>query len=349
MMHKAQQKEYYQAFFERNSQYDGIFFTGIKTTGIFCRPTCSARKPKPENCEFFTTIQDAMLAGYRACKRCRPLSLTGTPPDLIQSLINAVENEPEKRWKDTDISRLGLHPSTVRRQFKKRYGMTFVAYARARRMGLALKSIRAGEKIIHAQIDAAYESGSGFRDAFTKILGDAPAHARNKNILKAEWLDTPLGAMIAIADDEGLYLLEFTDRRGLEREIEKMRRSLNAAIIPGTSPILKTLKQELRAYFSGTLKTFRTPLKLNGSDFQQSVLIALISIPYGQTRSYKQQAIALKKPDAIRAIARANGMNQLAIIIPCHRVLGHDGKLVGYSGGLARKKWLIEHEQKHSR
>lgn len=348
MLTKAKQKEYYHAFVSKDSQYDGIFFAGIKTTSIFCRPTCSARKPKKENCVFFITIQEAMLAGYRACKRCHPLSIPGKPSKLIRTLIAAVEEEPERKWKDMDVQQLGFDPSTARRQFKQHYKMTFVAYARARRMGIALKTIHSGDKIINAQIDAAYESGSGFRDAFSKIFGEAPVRAKNKNILKAAWLETPLGGMIAIADDKHLYLLEFTDRRGLEREIENMRKNLNTAILPGSNPVLIKIKEELQEYFSGALKTFQTPVKLNGSEFQQSVLAGLMNIPYGQTRSYKQQAVMLDKCNAVRAVARANGINQLAIVIPCHRVVGSDGKLTGYSGGLARKKWLLDHERKNS-
>lgn len=156
--------------------------------------------------------------------------------------------------------------------------------------------------------------------------------------------DTPLGAMVAIADEAALHLLEFTDRRGLEREIEKVRKSAKCAIVPGRTKIIDMIDRELKAYFDGTLKSFQTPLKLYGSDFQQSVLKTLMGISYGQTRSYKQQADILKNPNAVRAVARANGMNQIAIAIPCHRVIGSDGSLTGYAGGLLRKEWLLNHE-----
>lgn len=343
---EKQRFEYYDAFIHRLSDYEGVFFTGIKTTGIFCRPTCSARAPKFENCDFFECAQDALLAGYRPCKRCHPLSAPGEASDLVKTLIAAVEAEPEKRWGDRDFRSLGVDSSTVRRQFKKRFGMTFVAYARARRMGLALKDIRDGSSVIDAQITAGYESDSGFRDAFSRIMGTSPSAAGHM-VLKAEWIDTPLGAMVGMVDECGLYLLEFTDRRGLEREIERMRKKLNVVIVPGRTRITDLIEGELAAYFSGDLQDFKTPLIYTGSDFQCSVWAALKSIPYGETRSYSEQANVIGNARAVRAVARANGANQLAIIIPCHRVIGVDGRLTGYAGGLVRKKWLIEHEEKH--
>lgn len=344
MFTKQQIDEYFRAFINRDSAYEGVFFAAITSTGIFCRPTCSARKPKKENCLFFKTAQESLLAGFRPCKRCRPLLNPSEPSDMIKHLTEVVEQEPTKRWTDKDVQALGYTPSTVRRQFKKRYGMTFTAYSRARRMGMALKTIREGDKIINAQLDAGYSSGSGFRDAFSSIMGSAP-NEKNHQILKAEWIDTPLGSMIAIFDDTHLHLLEFTDRRGLEREIEKMRKSLKVAIVPGRTPITEMIEDDLAAYFKGELQEFTTPIIMNGSDFQKSVWNELLTIPYGTTRSYGEQAKRIGNPKAVRAVARANGMNQLAIIIPCHRVIGSDGKLTGYAGGLARKEWLLDLER----
>lgn len=182
MFTKQQINEYYQALINRDSSYEGVFFAGITSTGIFCRPTCSARKPKKENCLFFKTAQASLLAGFRPCKRCRPLLNPSEPSDMIKHLTEVVETEPTRRWTDKDVQALGYTPSTVRRQFKKRYGMTFTAYSRARRMGMALKTIREGDKIINAQLDAGYSSGSGFRDAFSSIMGSAP-NEKNHQIL----------------------------------------------------------------------------------------------------------------------------------------------------------------------
>lgn len=155
--------------------------------------------------------------------------------------------------------------------------------------------------------------------------------------------------MLAIADEHALYLLEFLDRRGLEREIERLRRRVNAAIVPGKTPPIESIAKELTAYFEGTLKTFHTPLFLLGSEFQQSVWNALCQIPYGHTKSYAEQAEALGKLTATRAVANANGANQLAIVIPCHRIITSSGDLGGYGGGMARKQWLLQHEKSNSK
>src|SRR3990167_2092864 len=228
MISSNEKKRYYQALIEKKSEYEGLFYVGVKTTGVFCRPTCPAKKPKFENCEFFTTAKEALLASFRPCKRCQPLFYPKDVNPLIKKLIDAIEANPEKRWKTVDLRALKVDDSTARRQFKKRYGMTFLEYARARRMGLAMKQIRTGKAVIDAQLSTGYESSSGFRDAFSRIMGSAPTQL-NHLILKAAWIDTKLGPMIAIADDAGLYLLEFADRRGLEREIERLRKKMSGA------------------------------------------------------------------------------------------------------------------------
>ncbi|AWN75135.1 trifunctional transcriptional activator/DNA repair protein Ada/methylated-DNA--[protein]-cysteine S-methyltransferase [Legionella anisa] len=348
MLTNTAKKEYYQALLAKDSKYEGIFYVGVKSTGIFCRPTCPAKKPKFENCEFFQTVQEALLASYRPCMRCQPLSYPNQASNLIQKLVAAVEANPEKRWKDRDFAALGVDTSTARRQFKKRFGMTFVAYARARRMGMAMKQIREGTIVIETQLNVGYGSSSGFRDAFSKIMGAAPSQqTKHSKVLKASWFDSPLGPMLAVADEEALYLLEFVDRRGLEREIERLRKKMKAAIIPGDTSPIRSIEKELTAYFAGTLKQFSTPIEMLGSPFQKMAWHALTLIPYGETRSYAEQAQALGKPTAYRAVANANGANSLSIIVPCHRIINSSGNLGGYGGGIARKQWLIEHEQKN--
>lgn len=339
-------KEYYQALLNKDRHYEGVFYVGVTTTGVFCRPTCPARKPKFEHCEFFTSAQQALLASYRPCKRCRPLSHPHDVSPTIQKLVEAVEAQPEKRWTDADFAALSIHASTARRQFQQRFGMTFVAYARARRMGLAMEEIRLGRPVIDAQLSAGYESSSGFRDAFARFMGAAPtALATDKvRILKAAWIDTPLGPMVAVSDEEALYLLEFVDRRGLEREIERLRYQARAAIIPGVSKPLTSITDELRAYFDGQLISFQTPIHPMGTPFEQRVWEALGTIPLGETRSYAEIARQIGQPTAFRAVARANGANTLALMVPCHRVINTNGELGGYGGGLARKQWLLRHE-----
>ena len=346
MLTKKRTKEYYQALLDKDKAYEGLFFVGVKTTGVFCRPTCPARKPKMENCEFFETAQEALLASFRPCKRCRPLSHSNVVSNLVQRLVEAIEKNPEKHWKESDVKKLSVDASTARRQFKKRFGMTFVAYARARRMGLAIKQIREGNTVIDTQLSSGYESGSGFRDAFSRIMGTPPSKSGTHNVLKASWIDTPLGPMLAIGDDQALYLIEFVDRRGLEKEIERMRKKTKLPIIPGRSNPINQIESEIKEYFSGKIQEFKTPLFLLGSPFQKSVWEQLQKIPRGKTRSYAEIARAIGKPSAFRAVALANGANQFAIVIPCHRVINSNGDLGGYGGGIKRKEWLLNHERK---
>lgn len=341
------QQRYYQALLDKNTEYEGVFYVGVKTTGVFCRPSCPARKPKLSNCEFFETAQQALLASYRPCKRCRPLSHPNQVSELVQKLVEAVEANPEKRWKEQDFRELSVDASTARRQFKKRFGMTFVEYARARRIGLAMKQIREGAAVIDAQLTTGYESSSGFRDAFSRLLGAAPTQMEQHSpVLRATWLDTRLGPMVAIADDERLYLLEFVDRRGLEREMERLRVRARSAIIPGRTRPIEQIEQELGLYFEGKLHAFTTPLHLLGTPFQRRVWQELLAIPYGETRSYREIADRVGRPAAYRAVAQANGANQLAIVIPCHRVINTNGDLGGYAGGLTRKEWLLSLEKR---
>ena len=394
MLNAADFPLYYQALLARDASYEGLFYVGVTTTGVFCRPTCPARKPKFENCEFYPDAQSALLASYRPCLRCQPLSHPQHASPLVQQLVAAVEANPEKRWTDADFEALSVDAATARRQFQKRFGMSFVEYARARRLGLAMKAIREGHSVIDAQLAAGYESASGFRDAFSRIMGAAPVQAKQRSArgkaagqavdgktalgapaavfdqsdlfhkddlfqqaslperdaspttpLQASWLDTRLGPMLAIADEQALHLLEFVDRRGLEREIERLRERRKQPIMPGSTPITAQISRELQQYFAGERAQFQTPLALLGSPFQRQVWAALQTIPIGETRAYGDLAEALGQPAATRAVAQANGANVLAIVIPCHRVINADGELGGYGGGLSRKQWLLAHER----
>ncbi len=227
--------------------------------------------------------------------------------------------------------------------------MTFVTYGRACRLGLALKQIKENKAVIDVQIDSGYDSGSGFRDAFSKIIGTPPAKSKKLKLLKADWVDTPLGPMIAIADERALYLLEFVNCRGLEREIKRLRNKLRSAILTGKTEIIDSIEKELKKYFKGELKQFLTPIQMIGTPFQKRVWSELKKIPIGETCSYSDIAKKLENSRAVRAVGGANGANQLALVIPCHRVINADGQLGGYGGGLSRKKWLLEHEDKYGK
>lgn len=344
MISDDEKKAFYQAMVEKKTEYEGVFFVGSKATHVFCRPTCPARKPKFENCEFYKTAQQAISASFRPCKRCCPLSHPNQVSKLIQTLVEEIEKNPEKRWKAKDFQQLSVDVSTARRQFKKRFGMTFVEYARAHRMGIAMNQIKSGEAVIDAQLSTGYESSSGFRNAFSRIMGAAPTKLMAIKILKTSWLDTPLGPLLAIADEEALYLLKYVDRRSLDKELDHLRKKTKSTIIPGRTRSISLIESELMQYFAGELKEFKTPLILIGTPFQKLVWEEIGKIPHGETRSYSEIAEAIGKPTAHRAVARETALNPIAIVIPCHRVIHKQGDLGSYGGGLSRKKWLINHE-----
>ncbi len=335
----------YRALVNRDASFDGIFFVGVRTTGIFCRPTCPAKKPAPQNVDFFATPSEALHGGYRPCLRCQPMDPNKPPPKLIERLRAEIEKAPGGRLTDKELATLAIDPSTARRQFKRYYGMTFQAYHRARRMGLALREVRRGRRVDEAKNGSGFESASGFREAFTRIFGDPPTEAKSRSVLVAERIETPLGAMLAVTDDKGLRLLEFVDRRALERELTILRHRLHTGVVPGEHPYLDIARTQLADYFSGKNLEFSVPIAPVGSEFQLRAWDILRSIPIAETRSYSWMAEKLHAPGAQRAVGRANGTNMLCIIIPCHRVIRADGTLCGYGGGLWRKKWLLDHER----
>ncbi|WP_414864328.1 bifunctional transcriptional activator/DNA repair enzyme AdaA [Pseudomonas sp. IT-P12] len=336
--------EMVRAMLERDTTYEGVFFTAVKTTGIFCRPSCTARKPKPENVEFFAHADECLSAGYRACLRCKPLDAAAIAPDWVQALLKAVDAAPDQRWSDAQLLAEGIEPLKLRRWFKQHFGMTFHAWLRTRRLGMALGGIKQGDSIDGAAFDSGYESLSGFRDAFQKSFHITPGRAANSEPLLFTRLTTPLGPMIAMAERRGLVLLEFLDRPALTREVEALQNRHGYAVAPGHNTHLQQIEDELARYFAGQLTGFEVPLHLPGSEFSRQVWAELLKIPYGQTSTYGTLAARLGKPGASRAVGLANGHNRISIVVPCHRVIGADGSLTGYGGGQARKAFLLRLE-----
>lgn len=338
------QQTMFKAFYNRDSSFEGIFFVAVKTTGIFCRPTCTARKPKKENLEFFPSTHDALLNGYRPCKVCSPIEEGHEHPDWLHPLIRLINDNQDLRLKDADLRKRGFEPNRVRRWFKKQHGMTFQAYLRTLRISQAFGRIRHGDKVIEAAYDSGYESLSGFTDSFKKITGFSPIKSKNKNLILISRIPTPFGPMLAGATDQGICMFEFVDRRMLELQLKRLRQAFKAELTPGSHPHFDTLNNQISEYFKGERETFDLPLVLTGTPFQKRVWKILQTIPYGTTRSYQEQAKLIGRPTAVRAVARANGDNKIAIIIPCHRIIGANGKLTGYGGGLWRKRYLLQLE-----
>lgn len=338
---------FYEALLQRSSEYIGIFFVGVKTTSIFCISTCRARKPKKENVEFFNNVKEAMDYGYRPCKVCKPTENAHEKPNYIEEALLLVKNNPKDKIKDHVLREHSLSPEKVRRWFKKHFGMTFQAYQRMYRINNAFQELQEGKFTTHTAYNNGYESLSGFGYTFKALIGDSPKNSSNTNIIVLNRLTTPLGPMLVGATDKGICLLEFADRKMLETEFKDLQRLLKAKILVGENEHITQAKQELKGYFSGITKHFKVLLDAPGTEFQKKVWEKLKEIPYGETVSYQEQAERINNPKAIRAVASANGYNRISIIIPCHRVIGKDGNLTGYGGGLERKRWLLDHEKRH--
>lgn len=332
------------AYKQSDESYDGIFFLGVKSTGIFCRPTCPARKPLPKNVEFFATQKEALFAGFRPCKRCHPMEAKGKLPAWAADLLNRIEENPAKRYNDAFLRSINIDPARARRYFVKNYGMTFQAYCRGRRLGISFEQIKMGKDLDDVALGYGYESHSGFRDAFVKAFGKSPGKSRDSEFIVSTWIESPMGPLVAAATEKGICLLEFSDRRMLDTQFATLRKYFKCAIVPGENKHLRLLKNELKKYFSGELRNFTVPIVYPGSDFQQRVWNQLMKIEYGKTLSYKELAEKVGSPDAQRAAGHANGLNRIAIIIPCHRIINKNGKLGGYGGGVWRKQKLLQLE-----
>ncbi|WP_299258061.1 bifunctional transcriptional activator/DNA repair enzyme AdaA [uncultured Aquimarina sp.] len=338
---------YYKALLERKESFVGIFFVGVKTTSVFCIATCRARKPKLENVEFYTSFKEALDHGYRPCKICKPTENANEAPEQVEKAIALIKQHPKEKITDDQLRKLAISPEVVRRWFKKNYGMTFQSYQRMYRINNAFQELKKGKNATHTAFDSGYESLSGFGYTFKKVIGNSPLKSIHKNVILISRLTTPLGPMFVCATKKGICLLEFVDRRMLETEFTDLQKRLEAQIIAGENEHIKQAKKEITEYFNGKRKIFDVAIESPGTEFQKRVWHSLKEIEYGKVTTYKQQAEKINNPKAVRAVAAANGCNRISIIIPCHRVIGKDGSMTGYSGGVERKKWLLTHENEH--
>jgi AraC family transcriptional regulator of adaptative response/methylated-DNA-[protein]-cysteine methyltransferase len=288
---------------------------------------------------------EALAAGYRPCKRCRPLDVNGQPPQWAKSLLEEVERQPGIRLTARDLRARKIDPARARRFFLQQYGMTFQAYCRGRRMSEAMQQIHMGDSLDDVVLQNGYESHSGFREAFVRTFGKPPGRSRTGECIVAKWLESPLGPLVLASTPDGICLVEFSDPRRLETQFDDLRKRFRYAIVPGNTAHLERLEDELKRYFAGTLTQFTVPLVYPATPFQERVWGELLKIPYGETRSYEALACQVGVPAACRAVGRANGLNRISIVIPCHRVVNKGGKLGGYGGGLWRKKWLLDLER----
>jgi AraC family transcriptional regulator of adaptative response/methylated-DNA-[protein]-cysteine methyltransferase len=333
------------AFAQKDPAFDGTFFVAVKTTGIFCRPVCRAKPPLLKNVEFFATAQKCVQEGYRPCKLCRPTD-PNQPSALVKRLVDLVEHKSEPVT-ERDLRDVGIDPTTARRQFLAAFKTTFTKWQRSRRLGHAMRAINNGANMSTAQLTAGFESSSGFRDALAKLIPSDQPRTNGAKLFHATWISSPLGPLLAVAGDKGVIMLDFIDKGGFDTAALRLKQKLrNCAIVAGEHKHLEMLKSQLGEYFAGTRREFTVPLDPHGTDFERSVWKYLCTIPFAETRTYGQQARSIGKPDSARAVGAANGRNDISILIPCHRVIGASGSLVGYGGGLQRKRWLLDHEKR---
>jgi AraC family transcriptional regulator of adaptative response/methylated-DNA-[protein]-cysteine methyltransferase len=337
----------YQALLARDAAYDGQAYVAVSTTGVFCRLTCPARKPKPQNCTFYRSAGACLEAGYRPCKRCHPLQPAAASDPGVAALLAALEARPAHRWSEADVTAMGYDLSTIRRSFKRQFGMTFLEMARQRRLREGFTALSGGSKVIDAQLDASFASPSAFRAAFARLLGRAPGAFSSDPLLLADWITTPLGDMVSVSSRSQLHLLEFFDRKALKGELARLEKHAKGRLGIGSTAPGEQIRAELADFFAGRSARFETPLAYHGAAFAAAGWDELRRIPPGGTRSYSGIARSLGRASATRAVARANGANQIALVIPCHRVLGADGALTGYGGGLWRKQKLLEIERQY--
>ena len=327
----------------RDISWDGLFIVAVSTTGIACRPTCPSRPAKPEHLEFFANLGEATQAGYRACLRCRPDQVDRSPPWWNRAVALA-EKATTSRLADSDLLAAGIDPVRLRRYTRRVHGMTFHAWLRTRRVAHAQRRLKQGDSLDNVIIDSAWESHSGFREAFARVAGRTPGRAREAEPISIVTWNSPIGALVLGAVDAGVCLLEFADERRVERQAGALHRWFGGPVVRESHRHLEALQSQLEEYFQRQRQEFTVPLVLRGTPFELATWSALRNIGYGTTVSYADIARSIDNPGAVRAVGSANGRNRIAIVVPCHRVVNTGGTLGGYGGGLWRKKRLLELE-----
>lgn len=336
------------ALSRRDTDADGAFFYAVRTTGVFCRPSCASRPPRPENVEFFDTPADAESAGYRACKRCQPTSI---PRDLaiVERACKVLDADPQARVTLAELSEaVHVSPFHLQRIFSRLVGISPRQYQSARRADALRGALQRGDDVTRATHDAGFGSSSRMYDAASAELGMAPSAYRRKgagSVVHFSIAKTSLGNVLVAATDKGICKIAFgDDPAALEAEF--------ATELSGAERIEDAVRmapfiEQVDAFLRGSRERFDLPLDISATDFQQRVWDALRQIPYGETRSYSEIAAAVGSPRAVRAVASACGANPVALAIPCHRVVHKGGAVSGYRWGVARKVALLSTEREH--
>jgi AraC family transcriptional regulator of adaptative response/methylated-DNA-[protein]-cysteine methyltransferase len=328
------------AFMRRDRSWDGRVIGAVHTTGIYCKPSCPARRPKRENVTFYSSAEEARAAGFRPCLRCKPDEV-GRGREAVASAVKLIEQAEEAPSLSDLASAVGYAPHHFQRIFKRDLGVSPAEYARALRNRRTEEALKSNGRITDAVYDAGYQSPSGFYSDAKERLGMTPSAWRDGGrgeTIRWTHFDSPLGEMFIAATAKGICRLTFDDSE------DSLRRLFpNATIIEDAGGLKSLVEGALKA-IEQPLAMPDLPIDVAGTAFQEAVWRELRKIPAGETRSYAEIAAAIGAPKAVRAVGSANGDNHVVVLIPCHRVIRSDGSLGGYGGGIERKKKLLAAE-----
>jgi len=333
----------------RDSKFDGKFVFAVASTGVYCRPSCPAKRPRRENVTFFSRPEHAERAGFRACLRCRPRLISGNPQaEAVKAICRYIEQHLEE---GITLERLGktFHQSGfhLQRRFKAVLGITPREYADACRMRRLKRNLQAGDNVTRALYDAGYGSSSRLYEKTASQLGMTPDKYRRGAIaasIRYACADSPLGRMLIAATERGICSIQFAETDG--ELIEGLKREFPFAVRKPDEGGLEAWIKAVLSRMAGKEVSASLPLDIRATAFQRRVWTYLQSIPFGRTKSYGEVAKAIGQPSASRAVARACATNPVAVAIPCHRVVREDGSISGYRWGVERKKALLEMEQR---
>ncbi len=336
------------AVVSRDAKRDGEFVFAVSSTGVYCRPSCAARRPRRENVEFFSRPEQAEQAGYRACLRCRPKAVRGnTEADGVKAMCRFIEQHLDE---PLTLERLAKEfhqsPFHLQRRFKAVLGITPRAYADSCRLKILKRNLQAGDSVTRAMYDAGYGSSSRLYERTASQLGMTPDKYRRGAIaatIRYMCADSPLGRMLVAATERGVCSIQFARTDG--ELLEGLKREFPFAARKEDKGGLRVWVDALLRHMRGKGLDSSLPLDIRATAFQRQVWAYLQSIPFGDTKSYSQVAKGIGRPTAVRAVARACATNPVAFAIPCHRVVREDGSMGGYRWGMERKKALLAMER----
>ena len=331
------------AFMRRDLSWDGRVIGAVTTTGIYCKPSCPARRPKRENVIFFASGEEARAAGFRSCLRCKPEEV-GRDREAVARAVRIIEAAEEPPALAELAQAVGYAPHHFQRLFKRDLGVSPAEYARGLRSQRAEAALKANGRVTDAIYDAGYSAPSGFYSDAKERLGMTPSAWRDGGrgeTIRWTTFDSPLGTMLIAATGKGICRLTFDD------SVESLQRLFPKATIVEDDGGLRDLVQGALTAIERPLAAPDLPIDVAGTAFQEAVWRELRRIPAGETRSYAEIAAAIGAPKAVRAVGSANGDNHVCVLIPCHRVIRSDGSLGGYGGGIERKKKLLAAEGHH--